>query len=182
LKWVFTYKVNQDGYFVKCKARIVVRGDLQITNTLHLTYAATLAARSFRTAMAIATHFDLEIMQYDVVGAFLYANRENQPEVICKLPNGYKVPGKCVKLKKALYGLKDSPLLWYEELSRLLEKLRLLSSKEEPCLFFDKERKILLLFYVDDILQMYHRLAIELASNVVKALQSTYKIEEKGPV
>ena len=121
-------------------------------------------------------------MQYDVVGAFLHANRENQPEVICELPDGYKVPGKCVKLKKALYGLKDSPLLWYEELSRSLEKLGLLSSKEEPCLFFDKERKILLLFYVDDILLMYHRSAIEPASKVVKALQSTYKIEEKGPV
>jgi hypothetical protein len=61
LKWVFTYKVDEDGYLIKVKARLVVRGDLQAKDTLHSTYAATLAARSFRLAMAIAAEFDIEI-------------------------------------------------------------------------------------------------------------------------
>ena len=29
LRWVFTYKFDSDGYLIKCKARICVRGDLQ---------------------------------------------------------------------------------------------------------------------------------------------------------
>jgi hypothetical protein len=28
LIWVFTYKFNEDGYYIKAKARLVVRGDL----------------------------------------------------------------------------------------------------------------------------------------------------------
>jgi hypothetical protein len=40
--WVFTNKFNKDGYLLKEKARIVVRGDLYITDDD--TYAATLAA------------------------------------------------------------------------------------------------------------------------------------------
>jgi hypothetical protein len=27
LMWVFTYKFNEDGYYIKAKARLVVRGD-----------------------------------------------------------------------------------------------------------------------------------------------------------
>jgi hypothetical protein len=41
--WVYTNKFDEDGYFLKAKARLVVRGDLQV----HWgdTYAATLAAK-----------------------------------------------------------------------------------------------------------------------------------------
>lgn len=182
LKWVFTYKLDEDGYFVKCKARIVVRGDLQIVDSLQSTYAATLAARSFRTAMAIAAEFDLEIMQYDVVGAFLHANRDHQPTVICDLPDGFKLSGKSVKLNRALYGLRDSPLLWYEELSRTLKKAGLTASKEEPCLYFSSDRKILLLFYVDDILLIYSKDREQDAHKVTTAIRAAYRVEEKGPV
>jgi hypothetical protein len=61
LKWVFTYKFDQDGYLIKYKARIVVQGDLQPKGSLDSTYAATLAAKSFRALMAFAAEHDLEI-------------------------------------------------------------------------------------------------------------------------
>jgi hypothetical protein len=59
LTWVFTYKLNTDGYLTKFKARIYVRGDLQQRNNKD-TYAATLAARIFRALMAIAAAYDLK--------------------------------------------------------------------------------------------------------------------------
>jgi len=71
LKWVFKYKLDSDGYLQKLKARLCVRGDLQITE--EETYAATLAARIFRALMAIAAAFDLEIRQYNAVNAFTNA-------------------------------------------------------------------------------------------------------------
>jgi hypothetical protein len=182
LKWVFTYKCDQDGYFVKCKARIVVRGDLQDTNTLDSTYAATLAAKSFRTAMAIAAEFDLEIRQYDVVGAFLNALITADNPVVCELPDGFRKEGKCVRLNRALYGLRDSPLLWYEEFSGSLKSLGLTSAKEEPCLFYDQERKILVLFYVDDILLMYHKDHDKKARDMWNQITSKYEIKDQGPV
>jgi len=29
--WVFTYKLDEDGFVIKYKARLVVRGDLQVS-------------------------------------------------------------------------------------------------------------------------------------------------------
>ncbi|EKG09277.1 Integrase catalytic core [Macrophomina phaseolina MS6] len=58
LTWVFKYKFDEEGYLIKFKARLCVRGDLQ--STAQDTYAATLAARIFRGLMAIMAAFDLE--------------------------------------------------------------------------------------------------------------------------
>ena len=51
LMWVFTYKLDEDGYLLKFKARIVVRGDLQKSQFQDI-YAAMLAARVFRALIA----------------------------------------------------------------------------------------------------------------------------------
>ena len=59
--WVYVYKFDKHGRLLKCKARLVVRGDQQ-ARTKQNTYASTLAGRSFRTLMAIATRFDLEMI------------------------------------------------------------------------------------------------------------------------
>jgi hypothetical protein len=94
LKWVFIYKIDSDGYITWYYLRLVVRRDLQEEALLLSTYAAMLAARSFRVASAIAAHFDLEIKQFDIVNAFINTERDsNRPMVVCKLPDGFKVPG-----------------------------------------------------------------------------------------
>ena len=112
LKWVFTYKSDAEGMLVRCRSRLVVRGDLQEDDTILSTYAATLASRSFRMGMAIAAHFDLEVKQYDVVNAFIYASRQSDgPAVTCYMPDGFPMPGMLVEVKQALYGLVDSPSL-----------------------------------------------------------------------
>lgn len=68
-KWVFTYKFDEEGYLLKYKARLVVRGDLQPKQDEE-TYTATLAARVFRFLMAIAAYFNLEAKQFDAINAF----------------------------------------------------------------------------------------------------------------
>jgi hypothetical protein len=57
LMWVYTNKFDEDGYFLKAKARLVVRGNLQ--TQWGDTYAATLAAKTFRALVAMATKFGL---------------------------------------------------------------------------------------------------------------------------
>jgi Reverse transcriptase (RNA-dependent DNA polymerase) len=78
------------------------------------TYAATLAARSFRTFMAIAARFDLELKQYDAVNAFVHASLDE--EIYIRKPPDYRNDGKILKPNKALYGLRRSPLLWQKAL------------------------------------------------------------------
>lgn len=59
--------------------------------------------------MAISARFDLELIQYDVVNAFV--NTDLLFEVYIRLPLGYRKGGLVLRLRKALYGLRQAPLL-----------------------------------------------------------------------
>ncbi|RYC76661.1 hypothetical protein BFJ63_vAg20462, partial [Fusarium oxysporum f. sp. narcissi] len=98
--WVYVYKFDKHGRFQKCKARLVVRGDQQAKGRLQETYAATLAGRSFRTLIAIAARFDLEMVQYDVVNAFV--NAPIDQDIFMHMAPGYKKTATILKLNKAL--------------------------------------------------------------------------------
>jgi hypothetical protein len=146
LMWVFTYKFDEDGYLYKFKARLVVRGDLQ--RDYGDTYAATLAAKIFRCLIALAAAFDLELYQYDVLNAFLNAELDRLTYVRC--PEGYESElGQLLELKRALYGLRDAPRLWYKHLTATLEKLGLEQVPGVPCLFSNNQ--LIVFFFVDDI-------------------------------
>lgn len=87
----------------------MVRDDQEKRDNIRDIYAATLAARSFRTFMAIAARFGLELKQYDAVNAFVNAILDE--EMFIKMAPGYREPGKIYRLNKALYRLRRSPLL-----------------------------------------------------------------------
>uniref|UniRef100_A0A2N9GPK2 Reverse transcriptase Ty1/copia-type domain-containing protein n=1 Tax=Fagus sylvatica TaxID=28930 RepID=A0A2N9GPK2_FAGSY len=66
---------------------------------------------------------DLELEQLDVKTAFLHGNLEE--EIFMVQPEGFKQPGTenlVCRLKKSLYGLKQSPRQWYKRLKSLLHK------------------------------------------------------------
>jgi hypothetical protein len=107
LMWVFTYKSDVDGYLLSFKARLVVRGDLQVT--MAETAATTLAARCFRSLIAIIAAFGLIMRQYDLINAFI--NADVNEKIYVQHPAGFIKLG-ILMLLKALYGLKQSPLLW----------------------------------------------------------------------
>ena len=149
LMWVFTYKFDQDGYLLKHKARLVARGDLQYT--AEDTYAATLAAQTFRAVMAIVAAFGLETRQYDAVNAFANALLTNP--IACQCAEGYERTGFLLWVLRALYGLKTSPILWYKDFTATLEDLGLNPVPETNCMFVNDW--LILIFYVDDILAAY---------------------------
>ncbi len=67
------------------------------------------------------------------------------------MPNKFKIPGKVYKLDKVLYRLRNLPVLWYNDFLTILKKLGLVECTEEPCLFINKQKKLLVVFYIDDI-------------------------------
>jgi hypothetical protein len=101
--WVYTYKLNRNHHFNKCKARLVVRGDQQRNISLQDTYAATLARRSFRMLIAIAAKYNLELKQFNVTNAFVYALIDR--EVYMRMLYSYQKKGTILQLQKAMYGL-----------------------------------------------------------------------------
>ena len=175
-KWVYIYKFDKHGRFLKTKARLVVRGDQQAKSLTESTYAATLAGRSFRTLIAIAARFDLELIQYDAVNAFVNATLEE--DVFMKMPPGHRRTGTILKLNKALYGLRKSPLLWQKELTGTIRKLGFEPVPHEPCCFM--KNGIIMFFYINDIIFMYKKHQQETALGLVNQLQTKYNLTGGG--
>jgi hypothetical protein len=151
LMWVFSYKFDEDGYLAKHKARLCARGDLQTTN--QDTYAATLAAQTFRAIMAIVAAFDLETRAYDAINAFVNA-KLSQP-LPCQCPEGYEKEGCILMVLRALYGLKESPALWFKDFSTTLAEFELYPAPGVNCLYTNSW--LILMFYVDDIIITYSK-------------------------
>ena len=81
------------------------------------TFAPVAKYTSVRILFAIAAGLGLKVHQMDVVTAFLYG--ELQDTVYVKQPEGYEVPGYedwVYLLKRALYCLKQAPLVWYDNI------------------------------------------------------------------
>jgi hypothetical protein len=175
LLWVFSYKFDQNGYLQKLKARICVRGDLE-TISAEEKRAATLAARTARMIFALVAAFDLDLRQRDAVTAFL--NSILTKEVYTKMPEGFEIPGRCWKLRRALYGLRISPRLWQQEAAGVLLKLGLQQVPEDPCVFIGKG--ILVFFYVDDILIASYYTARERARQLEKDLEAHWELTDHG--
>ena len=73
--------------------------------------------------MAITVKFDLETTQIDAVNAFVHCNFNKV--IYIKLPPGFNKgkEDKVLYLRKALYGLQQSPLLWQKNFISLLKEL-----------------------------------------------------------
>jgi hypothetical protein len=58
--WVFTYKFDEDRYYIKAKARLVVRGDLQ-PRSEEENHAITTSARVLRIITVLMAMYDLDL-------------------------------------------------------------------------------------------------------------------------
>ncbi|KAJ5343424.1 uncharacterized protein N7506_003248 [Penicillium brevicompactum] len=175
LTWVFTYKFDSDGYLVKFKARICVRGDLQVM-TSDEKRAATLAAKTARAIFAMVAAFGLDTYQSDAISAFLNSSLDD--EVYTQMPEGYRASGKCWRLLRALYGLTKSPRLWQQEATRVFKKLGLTQVPEDPCLF--TADRIIVFFYVDDIIIVNHPTVRKEALKLREAIGHEWEIRGLG--
>ncbi|MBW0500216.1 hypothetical protein O181_039931 [Austropuccinia psidii MF-1] len=77
-----------------------------------------------------------------------------EEDVYLGIPQGLNLDKKThfLKLKKAIYGLKQAPLAWYKRLTTWLLNVGFTSSLSDPCVFHrSTESPIWLFFHVDDI-------------------------------
>lgn len=66
------------------------------------------------------------------------------------MPLGFRQKGKVLKLKKTLYGLRQSPRAFWKYLSEAMVACGMEVSKLDPCLFVGE--KVIAVAFVDDIL------------------------------
>ncbi|MBW0552465.1 hypothetical protein O181_092180 [Austropuccinia psidii MF-1] len=151
--WVFKTKRNDLNQIIEHKARLCAQGFSQTQGKDYFkTFTPTGRLNSLRTLISYAAANDLKFEQLDIKSAFLNAPLEE--DVYLTIPQGLDRDKKhtCLKLKKAIYGLKQEPLAWYKRLSSWLVNFEFNISKPDSCVFYLKSDKPLWLFlHVDDI-------------------------------
>ena len=167
--WAFKLKRFPDGLVKKFKARFCARGDQQIEGVdFFETYAPVVQWTTVRLMLILEVLLDLKSKQGDITAAFLHATLKEDEEVYVEMPRGFQKKGKVLKLKKTLYGLRQSPRAFWKYMVEKMEASNMPQSKLDPCLFVGE--KVIAICYVDDLIfwarneQDIHELAIKLRS------------------
>uniref|UniRef100_A0A6U2FMK2 Uncharacterized protein n=1 Tax=Chlamydomonas euryale TaxID=1486919 RepID=A0A6U2FMK2_9CHLO len=155
VKWVFKTKHDAFGLLEKLKARLCAKGFRQVAGVDYdELYAPVTKHETLRTFLAFAAANDLELQQLDVTSAFL--NGDLDKELWTTVPPGYEhvYPGKALRLRKAIYGLKQAPKVWWDTLLAALQSDGFRTSIADPCLLvkYTSTGKVFILVYVDDML------------------------------
>ena len=154
-KWVFKVKRDRDGKISRFKARLVAKGYAQNYGVDYdETFSPVVKFQSIRILLALAAQHDLLLHQMDVVTAFLNGHLEE--DIYMEQPDGYTQHGQehlVCKLKRSLYGLKQSSRCWNVVLSRFLESIGYSISSADPCIFVrEADTLSIIAVYVDDLI------------------------------
>jgi Reverse transcriptase (RNA-dependent DNA polymerase) len=119
------------------------------------TFAPVAKMSTVRILLSVATNLGWDLYQMDIKNAFLQGVLEE--EVYMTLPPGHKNtsnPSLVCRLKKIIYGLKQSPRAWYVKLSFSLLKNNFIKSTADSSMFIKNSQNttIIVLVYVDDII------------------------------
>jgi hypothetical protein len=164
-------KFAADGEFLKLKARLVAGGDGQDKSVYDEAISSpTVSHESVMMILAIAATQRRVVATLDITGAYLECEIADGDEVIMQLSDVLTkllaeldpsiIPyidesGRImVRLKRALYGLVQSALLWYKKLTDVLIGDGYIRNDYDPCVFNKMigDNQVTIAFHVDDLL------------------------------
>eukprot|EP00268_Persea_americana_P053619 TRINITY_DN60865_c0_g1_i1.p1 TRINITY_DN60865_c0_g1~~TRINITY_DN60865_c0_g1_i1.p1 ORF type:complete len:349 (+),score=54.58 TRINITY_DN60865_c0_g1_i1:103-1047(+) len=157
VKWMYKTKYKPDGQVDRLKARLVVKGYKQKPGIdYYEVFALVARLDTIRMVIALAAQKQWRIHQMDVKSAFL--NGLLEEEVFVDQLVGYVVEGhedKVLKLKKALYRLKQVPRAWYTRIDSYFQENGFLKCSYEPTLYIKSTSNgsmLIVCLYVDDLI------------------------------
>ncbi|RVW27298.1 Retrovirus-related Pol polyprotein from transposon RE1 [Vitis vinifera] len=155
-RWIYTMKYKADGSIERFKVRLVAKG---YTQTYGIDYTETFAPiakiNTVRVLLSLAANLDWPLQQFDVKNVFMHGKLSE--EVYMDLPPGCMVSEKqyqkVCKLKKSLYGLKQSPRAWFGRFTKSMRAFGYRQSNSDHTLFLKKQHSKIttLIVYVDDM-------------------------------
>ena len=154
-KWIFKCKLGDNGLVERYKARLVAQGYSHRPGVDYTDrFSPVVRFECVRTVIALSVKCTLKLHQMDVTMAF--SNGELKEVVYMKQPEGYVKKGQerlVCKLKRTIYGLKQSPCCWNSIFDSQLKKMGFIQTNSDPCLYVASEGEpFIIVVYVDDIL------------------------------
>lgn len=185
-KWVFDDKRGEDGRMVKYKARFVAMGFTQKHGVDYQeTFAGVVVAKSFRIMLAILNEDPSHEMEHwDVRMAFTQAWLDE--ELYMYQPEGFEIDPiqKICKLRRSLYGLKQSARNWQVLLQQIFCEVKFFSLFADPCVYFLSIEAgwCMCSTHVDDIFCLFNVAGKFIRDRLFEKIASYVEIENLGPI
>ena len=136
---------------------------------------------TIRSIIQIAAQYDLVVHQMDVKTAYLNAPIDCQ--IFVAQPEGYRSPGKFVwRLKKSLYGLKQSGKNWNDFIHQFFVDSNFIRSDADPCLYYktDDMGFVTIVLWVDDI--VLAATSLDYLNQIKQLIKDKFKMKDLGPI
>jgi hypothetical protein len=146
---------NLDGKVKRYKARLVAKGYSQTYGVDYDgTFAPVAKMNTIRALISIAANNKWKLFQMDVKNAFLHGDLHE--EVYMEIPpkiSTQETKGKVCRLKKSLYGIKQSPRSWFGRFRNEICNVVFKQSNTDHTMFYKRnhDKVIVLIVYVDEI-------------------------------
>ncbi|CAM8977517.1 unnamed protein product [Rhodiola kirilowii] len=132
--------------------------------------------------LSLVAYFDYELEQLDVKTVFLHGNLDET--IYMRQPEGFIVgdpKNKVCLQKRSLYGLKQSPRLWYRRFDEFMINCGFKRADFDWCIYnkhVQDESEIYLLLYVDDMLIASHDIIA--INNLKVQLSTNFEMKDFG--
>jgi hypothetical protein len=177
-RWVYDIKSN--GTY---RARLVAHGFKQEHGVNYeKTYSPVASYDSWRSLLTIGVSYEYDIDHLGFSRAFLQADID--VPVYLSPPSNVTMPhGKCWLLKKAIYGLKQAPMLWYKKLTNYLKTLDFKPIANDSCVFvkgvLNSKTFAAINLFVDDITLVG---SPDIIKQIKSSLKSVFQVKDLGPL
>ncbi len=180
-KLVFKKTYNTDGTVASYKIRLECHGYKQRFGVDYDdTYAPVSYSETVLTIIASLVADGAHVHRADIATAFLYSNIDE--EVYITLPHPLD-DDQCYRLRKCLYGLRQSPRIWFELLTGTLQEYGFEKFDSAHCVYVKNKGTAFattIIVYVDDLIIISKD--FNEISTAKRSLQAKFKVKHLGEI
>ncbi|RVW58902.1 Retrovirus-related Pol polyprotein from transposon RE2 [Vitis vinifera] len=166
-RWVYAVKVGPDGQVDRLKARLVAKGYTQVYGSHYGdTFSPVAKIASVRLLLSMAAMCSWPLYQLNIKNVFLHGDLAE--EVYMEQPPGFVAQGESglvCRLRRSLYGLKQSPRAWFSRFSSVVQEFGMLRSTTDHSVFYHHNSLGQCIYLTKDLGKLKYFLGIEIAQS-----------------